>query len=77
MTNCEFANSEYFKPIKKDNDRLVTVCASCKQASCWQGIFYCENYKTAGIVDMPISELKKLKLEHPSYWKIGNDPAHD
>lgn len=52
-------------------ERLVTVCSSCLQATCWQGLFYCDDYQTAGTKDMPISELQKLKLEHPSYWDPG------
>lgn len=49
---------------------MVTVCASCLRASCWQGIFYCDEYKTADIVEKPVSELKKLAREHPSYWMV-------
>ncbi len=47
----------------------VTVCDQCLQASCWQGIFYCYDYKTAGTVEKTLDELKALDLEHPSYWK--------
>ena len=49
--------------------RTVTVCSACLQASCWQGAFYCDEYKTAGTVEKTIAELKKLALEHPSYWR--------
>jgi len=52
-----------------NEDRLVTVCDRCLQASCWQGEFYCDEYKTAGTVEKPISELRALALEHPSYWQ--------
>lgn len=47
---------------------LVTVCDRCLQASCWQGEFYCSDYKTAGTVDLPIETLEELALESPSYW---------
>lgn len=56
---------------KNEDDRLVTVCAACKMACCWQGIFYCEEYKEADIEELPIRELKKLGREHPDYWKEG------
>ena len=46
----------------------VTVCSACLQASCWQGLFYCDEYKTAGTVEKTIEELTALNLEHPSYW---------
>lgn len=51
------------------SERLVTVCAECKHASCWQGNFYCAKAKGAGTIQLPISELRAMALEHPSYWK--------
>lgn len=30
----------------------VIVCSACGQESCWQGIFYCEEYKTAGTIEI-------------------------
>lgn len=53
-----------------DDDRLVTVCSACKQASCWQALFYCDKYLTAGTVDLPVRRLKELGLENPCYWSI-------
>lgn len=50
-------------------DDLITVCDACLQASCWQGIFYCDEYKTAGTVQKKRRELRELDREHPSYWK--------
>ena len=52
-----------------DGTRRVTVCDSCLQASCVQGIFYCDDYKTAGMVDLPIDVLERLRRENPSYWE--------
>jgi hypothetical protein len=46
----------------------VTVCSECKQASCWYGLFMCDKAQSAGIILLPIRELRKLNLEHPSYW---------
>lgn len=59
------------KVTSNDDERLITVCSECYQASCWQGAFYCDKYKTAGTVQVPLRELKKLKREHPSYWRKG------
>ena len=53
--------------------RLVTVCASCCRASCWQGLFFCDDYMSAGTVELPISKLLELGLEDPSYWG-GSEP---
>ena len=57
------------------NDRKVTVCSKCLQASCWQGKFFCDDYQTAGTVDMSVHDLKKLNLEHPSYWEPEPTPT--
>lgn len=49
-------------------DRLITVCSACLRASCWHGEFYCEQYKTAGLLEVTESTLDKLNREHPSYY---------
>lgn len=54
------------------SETMITVCSSCLQATCWQGLFYCDNYKSAGTVEKSVAELTELNLEHPSYWE--NDP---
>ena len=52
---------------------LITVCASCLQASCWQGVFMCQESLTAGTVEKTVDELQALKLEHPDWWVIEPD----
>ena len=47
---------------------LITVCDACLTAACWQGEFYCQEYKTAGVVNLPVSRLLALKREHPDWW---------
>lgn len=47
----------------------ITVCDSCLTAACWQGEFYCQDFKTAGTCDLPVSRLLKLKREHPDWWR--------
>ena len=54
--------------VMKDTD-IITVCAECFMASCWQGIFMCDKARDADITTKTVAELKKLKLEHPSYWE--------
>ena len=49
---------------------VVTVCSACLQASCWQGIFYCDNAKRAGTTTRTVAQLRRLNLEHPSYWEV-------
>ena len=47
----------------------VTVCDKCLRASCWQGIWMCEESQFAGTVEKTTEELKKLDREHSDYWK--------
>lgn len=46
----------------------VTVCDACLRACCWQGVFYCDDYRTAGTKDITIAEAKTKGLEHADYW---------
>lgn len=55
--------------MNKDDERTVTVCASCLRACCWLGEFYCEDYKTANVTQKTITELRRLGREHSDYWK--------
>lgn len=52
----------------KDSD-VITVCDKCFRASCWQGVFLCEESMSAGTVEKTIDELKGLALEHADFWK--------
>lgn len=63
-------NTNNSKPMAYDT-LLVTVCDKCLQASCWQGVFMCDDSQNAGTVEKTKYELKKLNLEHPSYWGEG------
>lgn len=58
------------------DDDLITVCAACQQATCWQGKFYCDAYKTANIKQMRRGDLAKLALEHPCYWLTDEELAN-
>jgi len=50
-------------------DHKVTVCSACLRASCWQGQFYCDEYRTAGTVVKTVAELRAGQYgEHESYW---------
>ena len=49
-------------------DRMVTVCDACFTACCWQGIFLCEESRSAGTTELPVSKLREMALEHSDYW---------
>ena len=55
--------------------KKITVCDKCLTASCWQGLFMCDDSKFAGTVQKTLEELKELNLEHPSYWKTDKQLA--
>ncbi len=51
----------------KQDEPKITVCAECRRASCWHGIFFCDDARTANTVDVPRSVLLAEKRENPSY----------
>lgn len=56
----------------------ITVCDKCHQASCWQGIFYCAEFKEAGTIKMTREQLiDEGVCEHPSYWKTDEELANE
>lgn len=50
------------------NENLITVCDNCLRASCWHGIFMCDDAKSAGTTEKTEKELLALGLEHSCYW---------
>lgn len=48
--------------------RKVTVCDKCFMASCWHGVFMCNESRYAGTVEKYADELDQLNLEHPSHY---------
>lgn len=49
-------------------ERKVTVCDRCLQASCWQGVFMCDDAKAAGTREVSIVQLALLRHEASDYW---------
>jgi len=60
----------------KRRERLITVCDACLRASCWHMVFPCEDYRTAGTAQKTTRELRKLNLEHPSYYSREEVERH-
>ena len=48
---------------------LIWVCDNCNRASCFQGVFVCEEYRSANTTQRPVKDLAKLGLEHSDYWR--------
>ncbi len=57
------------EPTKKRKPRLVTVCDKCLRASCWNGIFMCDESTNAGITQRTVNQLRALGYENECYWK--------
>lgn len=55
------------------DSNYVTVCANCFKASCWQGIFMCDDAKYANVTECPKEKLVEMGLEHPEYWEVEYD----
>lgn len=47
---------------------MITVCDKCLTASCWKGIFLCDEAYGAGTTEKTAEELQALGREHPDYW---------
>lgn len=52
-------------------DYLVTVCAECLTASCWHGVFMCQQSAGADIKTLRASDLRALDREHPSHYSTA------
>ena len=52
-----------------EDSKIIVVCDKCLQASCIQGIFMCDESRSAGETTRTVAELKKLGYEHSDYWK--------
>jgi hypothetical protein len=50
------------------NDKLIMVCSECLMACCWYGEIMCDDNKSAATIIKTVGELRKLKMEHLSYW---------
>jgi len=53
----------------------ITVCNKCLRASCWQGVFMCDQARDAGVVAVSRDRLAQMALEHESYWKTDDQIA--
>lgn len=54
---------------ESNQEEMITVCDSCLRASCWQGVFYCDNYFSAGTIQMTRKELAILGRESHAYFR--------
>lgn len=49
------------------DDVVVTVCAACRQATCWYALFFCSEADNADVIKLPRDLLLEERREHWSY----------
>ena len=52
-------------------DYMVTVCSTCRCASCWHGEFMCGGACDAGTIVVLASVLRWEGREHPSNYSVA------
>ena len=52
--------------MKLPDDLKVTVCDACNRCCCWQGIFFCDDYMTAGTKEITVAEWREIMRTHPN-----------
>lgn len=57
---------------ESDQNELITVCDNCLRASCWHGLFMCDESQHAGTIEKTRKELIGLALENSDH--ITNNP---
>lgn len=53
------------------DSKKITVCDKCLMASCYKGIFMCDESRSAGTVEKTVKKLKELMLENSCYWEAN------
>lgn len=73
----EVVRVEDHAPEKKTgDDREIFICASCRRACCWLGIFYCDDYKTADLIKTTVGAHRATNPnEHEDYYTTEYDKA--
>lgn len=67
MSRLEDLKEKVLKNHQKWLDEKVTVCDKCHQASCWQGLFMCDESRDAGTIQQTRRELVILGIEHTDH----------
>lgn len=49
---------------------MIYVCDKCLKASCWAGIFMCDEAREAGLYRATRAQLRPLHREHEDYMNL-------
>lgn len=49
---------------------MIYVCNKCLTASCWAGIFMCDDARSAGLYRTTRAQAKRFNLEHEDYLNL-------
>jgi hypothetical protein len=56
--------------------RLIAVCDKCLKASCWHGIFLCDDSRGAGLLWKTSAQLRQINAEHSDYFSRAHVEKH-
>lgn len=62
-------------------NKIVEVCSECKCASCWYGIFMCNESASADLEKYTVAELRVFDVENECNWsddmmtRVYGEPA--
>lgn len=49
---------------------MIYVCDKCLRASCWAGIFMCDEARSAGLYRTTRAQARQFKREHDDYLNL-------
>lgn len=59
-----------------DDNREIYICAECRRACCWLGIFMCDNARTADLIKTTVAAHRATNPgEHEDYYTTEYDKA--
>lgn len=63
------------KKKKKPEEDLISVCADCGRACCWQGYFMCSKAKSSDYIKKSKETLRAEGLEDEGWWITDEEIA--
>lgn len=54
--------------VDMTEDDKILVCSKCLRASCWYGVFMCDDAISAGLKLLSVRDCRKLNREHEDFW---------
>ena len=73
LVDIHYSHIEQSTDSGNFENKIIQVCDHCGRAGCWYGQFMCENYKSAGVEEKTVAELRAFNNgdgngEHEDNW---------